>query len=127
MIPYTITLIDSVWDYLNYQKLAGFRSGVTDKTESGYPKIMAMGWCSHPRREIVILKKGDWKTRLWHELGHEVGLKHDKNRHSVMYPYFWRGLAGWKYIETIYYNRYGKNACLKMIENFEGGKHNGYK
>lgn len=119
MIPYTITLIDSVWDYLNYQKLAGFRSGVTDKTESGYPKIMAMGWCSHPRREIVILKKGDWKTRLWHELGHEVGLKHDKNRHSVMYPYFWRGQNNRIIVGVMYREKYGHAQVKNVLEILE--------
>lgn len=61
-------------------------------TDSGYPRILALGVCYHSTKEIVICKALNWKLRLLHELGHEYGLKHVRAKGRVMHPWgFLRG------------------------------------
>ena len=65
-------------------------------TDSGYPRILALGVCYHATREIVICTVGSWELRLEHEKGHEQGLKHTPlwKIGYIMHP--WGILRGWK-------------------------------
>ncbi|WMW25121.1 hypothetical protein RE474_13720 [Methanolobus sediminis] len=61
-------------------------------TDSGYPSFLALGYCNHPNKEIVICRVLNWKLRLLHEMGHEFGLQHIKEKGHVMHPWgFLRG------------------------------------
>ncbi len=89
----------SVLEYYRYiTNIFDFRN-LLHKTDSGYPMILALGWCLHSRKEIVICRLFNWKLRLWHELGHSVGLGHIEERGHVMHP--WGILRGWKGKEEI--------------------------
>lgn len=56
-------------------------------TDSKYPRFLALGWCSHSEKEIVVCKVGNWRLRLMHEIGHEIGMKHTMEEGVVMHPW----------------------------------------
>ena len=56
-------------------------------TDSKYPRFLALGWCSHSEKEIVICKIGNWQLRLMHEIGHEIGMKHVMKEGFIMHPW----------------------------------------
>jgi len=63
---------------------------------------MALGFCLHPVKTIVVCRIGNWELRLLHELGHVVGLKHIRERGHVMHPWgCFRGEKGKKEIEKL--------------------------
>lgn len=64
-------------------------------TDSGYPSFLALGYCNHPNKEIVICRVLNWKLRLLHEIGHEFGLKHTMKWFTVMHP--WGFLRSWPF------------------------------
>lgn len=71
-------------------------------TDSGYPRILSLGWCLHSHHEPVVCRMFNWELRLWHELGHSVGMKHVNERGHVMHPWgILRGYSGIEQIETL--------------------------
>jgi len=54
-----------MYQYIGLKKMFG-------KTDSGYPRLLALGWCSHREKEVVVCKVGEWKLRLMHEIGNEM-------------------------------------------------------
>lgn len=118
--PYTIKVFDNLRDYWRAQTESGYRDKITDLTESHYPKFLAMGWTDHKLRAIFILCRGNWKTRLLHEVGHELSYvarkpyKHVRDRDNIMYPYFWRGQEDWLSILSDYQEVYGDDAAIKL-------------
>ena len=56
-------------------------------TDSKYPRFLALGWCSHREKEIVVCKVGNWQFRLMHEIGHEIGMNHTMQEGFVMHPW----------------------------------------
>jgi hypothetical protein len=72
----------------------GLKELVTEKTTSGYPKILALGICYHATDQIMICKVGNWKLRLLHELGHEFKMGHVMDDGKAMHP--WGYKRGWR-------------------------------
>jgi hypothetical protein len=56
-------------------------------TDSKYPRLLALGWCSHGEKEIVVCKVGNWQLRLMQEIGPEIGIKHIMREGFVMHPW----------------------------------------
>ena len=91
-----------VLGFLEYYKYIIAYFGIKELlklTDSGYPKIFALGWCLHSWEEIVICKVGNYDLRKWHELGHYVGFDHINQQGHVMHP--WGIFRGRKGIEEI--------------------------
>lgn len=64
-------------------------------TDSGYPTVFALGYCSHRTNEVVVCRIGNWRERLLHELGHVAGLEHDYTNGTIMHPWgLLRGMDG---------------------------------
>ena len=84
---YTASVCTSLIEYYKeVSKRLGWKwfAGLTD---SHYPRFFALGICIYATHDIIVLKKGNWKLRLWHEIGHAVGLQHTKEPGYVMHPW----------------------------------------
>lgn len=90
---YDIVTYANPWKYRKHMK-AHFGEKYDDPTDSGYPTFLAMGWCSHSKKEIVVLRCFNWKQRLIHEIGHTFRIPHTMERGNIMHP--WGIMRGWK-------------------------------
>lgn len=103
---------DELWLQNSLEKLTGFKvfihtnpiayakqmkatygSNYLSMTDSGYPTPLAMGYCSYRPKEVVILKIGNWKQRLAHEVGHVFKHPHTQEKGNIMHP--WGIYRGW--------------------------------
>jgi len=120
--PYCIELFDNIREWQDYHE---YRKVPFDFTESGYPKVLSMGYTLHDRELICILKSGNWQTRLIHEVGHELHrqadywFKHVQDPTHVMYPFFNRGTEGTEEIIAAYGNYYGDKAKKQLRDLIE--------
>ena len=85
-----------------YTKFAmHFGTRMFSLTDSGYPTLFALGYCSHRTNEVVVCRIGNWRERLLHELGHVSGLKHNYTKGNIMHPWgLLRGMDGVNEIKT---------------------------
>ncbi|WP_135612569.1 hypothetical protein [Methanococcoides sp. AM1] len=67
------------------------RGKMISRTDSGYPHFLALGWCSHSCEEVIVCRVGNWRLRLMHEVGHEVGMEHVRKKGFLMHPWGFRG------------------------------------
>lgn len=80
-------------EYYEYMHKSWGWEKMKSLTDSGYPRFLALGWCDHKKKELVICKVLDWKLRLAHEFGHAMRYKHDMEKDQVMHP--WGIFRGW--------------------------------
>lgn len=113
-LSYNIKLL-SIKEFLNYQiSIFGIKHLLSTKYTK-YPRIFARGYCDHARKEIVIcLPLADLKL-FYHEIGHELGLRHSEKVESVMYPNFKRGNDGIRNLREMYSDIYGLRSSKKII------------
>lgn len=75
--------------YADWIKRRGIKN-LLKRTDSGYPRFLALGFCNHKDKQIIICKRLNWKLRLMHEIGHEFKLKHTMKKGRVMHPWGFR-------------------------------------
>lgn len=85
-MTYEKKILGPVEYYLYMYNHWGLRKMIS-LTDSRYPRLLALGWCSHRDKEIVVCKIGNWQLRLMHEIGHEIGMKHTMQEGFVMHPW----------------------------------------
>lgn len=56
-------------------------------TDSRYPHFLTLGWCSDSCEEVVVCRIGNWRLRLMHEIGHEIGMQHVMKKGFLMHPW----------------------------------------
>ena len=66
-------------------------------TDTGYPRVFALGVCYHSTKEIVVCKVGNYEQRFRHEQGHEHGLEHVPITKVGYLMHPWGFLRGDKY------------------------------
>ena len=113
--PYDIKIM-GIKKYLKYQiKNYGIKHMI-ELTDSGYPRFLRCGYCSHIRREIVICRELLNPNLLYHEIGHEVGLEHSTDKKNVMYPNFLRGSGGIDKIIDMYCRKYSTKTYIENVQ-----------
>jgi hypothetical protein len=96
---YTIRILTPVKYYATC--IIEFGVKMLSLTDSYYPTFLALGYCFHRSKVIVVCKVGNWRLRAMHEIGHAVGLRHTYQKGHVMHPWgIMRGLDGIDAIKT---------------------------
>lgn len=102
--------------YYDIVKVHGI-SKLWEKTDSGYYRFLARGYCSHKLKKICVIKRFADVNLILHEVGHEIGFKHTDKDGVIMNPHIHkRGSKGRKEILDKYYQKYGYDTWSKLAE-----------
>lgn len=97
-----VVLIQHKMPIITYLKLLKRNFGLFKLSDSGYPIFLARAFIKNGIIYSYLDLRKHYKL-LWHELGHEVGFKHSKDRKNVMYPMFFRGTEGIPEIMDVFF------------------------